>query len=157
MFEEQKTHKKLVNETVGKLIKLLEISNDWHYDDKFTFTHKESEIVLNWGIEYSYDDSYKRRDIVSPIKMSIPRRFKKQINESIEKIKIRDRSPDDLSFFNAYLHGEYRQKLEIDKKKKSEITVWMIENDITQCHIMGDVIWFKNEEDAMAVKLTWMD
>jgi len=155
MFNKWKERRKLKNEVMQKLLKQLDVPNDWRYDGRVSFKHTKSDIVINWGYEGNYDGGMTYRRIIKPIFLKIPWRFRKEVGERIKIIEDRDRSPDDLSFFNDYMDGSYVQKIKIDRKVRSEITVWMIENKITQYHIIQNVIWFKNEEDAVAVKLTW--
>lgn len=157
MFRKFIERRKLINEVMAKLLKHLDTPNAWIFNGNREYKHTETDIIIEWGYECTYGGDYTHRSIIKPIHYEIPRRYRRAIGTRINAIKNRDRSPDDLVFFNEYMNGAYTQRLSINEKKKSEITIWMIENKITEWHIISNVIWFKNEEDAMATKLRWME
>lgn len=158
MFKEFMDRRRLDDEVMLKLLKHLDIPNAWIYNGERKYKHIDTDIVIEWGYEGGYGgDGTTHRRIIKPIHHIIPRRFKRAIGTRLDVIKNRDRSPNDLLFFNEYMDGSYTQQIEIKSQKKSEITIWMIENKITEWHIIGEVVWFKNEEDAMATKLMWIE
>ena len=121
------------------------------------YEHNLLKILLVYASTTKIGFSKAYSKIESAVSGPIPFRFRRAVGARIDAITNRDRSPNDLSFFNEYMDGLYTQRLVIDAGKKSQITIWMIENNITEWHIIGNVIWFKNDEDAMAVKLGWME
>lgn len=145
---------RLKNETMRKLIGQLEVSTDWIYDGEVEYTHNESDIIIKWGKKYNYDSSTTYRRVINPVRIRIPFRFRKEIGKKIRVIYDRHTKPSgDVAFFNDYMDGLYTQQIKITGEQKSKITAWMLTNGIYEWHIIGNVIWFKNEEDAVAVKL----
>jgi hypothetical protein len=159
IFKKWVERRKAVNEIMYKLLKYLDNPNSWIFDGKMTYRHIENGIIIEFGKDctvYS-DTTVNRRRVTSPIHYHIPLRFKKELKYRIRRINDRDRSDNDLKFFDEYMDGIYKQQIKIEKSDRSKITIWMLENGITEWHIIDCVIWFKTDDDAVAVKLRWID
>jgi len=156
MFEKYKQKRKIQDEIIKKLIAKLKETNNWIKQPESKYRYKDSDLIIQWGIEYMYDYTTTYRQIYSPDRMTIPRRFRKQIYVYITKIDKRDNHGDTLSFLNDYLNDEYSYKVKFDTNKKSEMSIWIQEEGIFDYYIKGEKIWFKKEGDAVAFKLRWV-
>jgi len=156
MFEKYKQKQKIQDEIFKKLIAKLEKTNDWIKKPESKYQYRDSDLVVQWGIEYHYDSSTTHREICSPDYVKIPIRFRKQIKGLIIKIDNRDNHGDTLSFLNDYLDGGYMSKVEFNTDKKSEMSIWLQEEGIFDYYVKDKIIWFKDEEDAVGFKLRWI-
>lgn len=156
MFEKYKQKQKIQDEIFKKLIAKLEETNDWIKKPESKYQYRDSDLVVQWGIEHHYDSSTTHREICSPDYMKIPIRFRKQIKGLIIKIDNRDNHGDTLSFLNDYLDGGYISKVEFNTDKKSEMSIWLQEEGIFDYYVKDEIIWFKDEEDAVGFKLRWI-
>ena len=157
MFEKYKQRRKIQDEVIEKLIAKLEETNNWTQNTaEVKYHYKDSDLAIKWGTEYHYGSSTTYRQICSPDRMIIPRRFRKQIRALLTKIDRRDDHGNTLSFLNDYLSGEYTYKVKFDTSKKSEMSIWLQEEDIFDYYVKGEIIWFKTDADAVAFKLRWI-
>ncbi len=156
MFKKYKQKCKIQDEIVKKLIAKLEETNNWIKKPESKYQYRDSDLVVQWGIEYHYESSTTHREICDPDYMKIPKRFRKQIKALLIKIDQRDDHGDTLSFLNDYLSGEYRYKVKFDTDKKSEMSIWLQEEGIFDYYIKDELIWFKTDADAVGFKLRWM-
>jgi len=157
MFEKYKQRRKIQDEIIEKLVAKLEETNNWTKEPDVDYRYKDTDLIVRWGRVYHYESSTKHRSICNPDYMQIPRRYRKQIQTYITKIDNRDDHGDTLSFLNDYLSGEYRYKVKFDTNKKSEMSIWLQEEDIFDYYVNGETIWFKNESDAVGFKLRWVE
>jgi len=148
--------RKKQNIIMNNLLEKLENTNDW-LKDGILYTYKNNpNLVIEWGVSYYGYDSYFRRYIKQPIYMKIPYRYRKNIEKKI--IDIIDRHygrDDDIDFLMNFFNNEYNCNEYIDRTFISEITIWLINNEITDYKIIDNKIWFKNIEDSSAYKLKW--
>ncbi len=155
MFKKYRQKRKIQDEIIKKLITNLEETNNWIKESRINYKYKDTDLIIQWGEVGGYDSVATYRQICSPDYMNIPRRHRKQIKALLIKIDNRDNHSNTLSFLNNYLNNEFVCKLEFNTDKKSEMSIWLQEGGIFDYYIRGKIIWFKNEEDAMAFKLRW--
>jgi len=158
MFEKFKNRRRQENELMEKVLSKLSDTSKWIYDNKNLYKHIGSELTITWG--YDRDDFVKK--ISFPASTSIPMRYRKKIEKQLQQISIHNNTNDDIVFLNQYLDGEYIFNIKIKDNDKSKISLWLNEQGIHKWYIActGNWdyrIWFKQEEDAMAFKLKWVE
>lgn len=146
------------NEIMDKLLEKLKDTNKW-YKHKFTYELEDSDLTIDWGEEADMMGTITiHREISEPIYMKIPLRYRRQVGRLLKKIDHRNLGGgmDRLEFLNDYLDGYYQYNTKISNRVTlSEMTMWMIDEGITEYAVIDSTLWFKNEEDAMAFKLRW--
>ena len=97
MFEKYKENRRLVDETMEKVLVLLDDTNKWIVN-KIDYKHKDKDLSLKWGIECDYGGVSTYNYISSPIFMRVPRRYRKKFQQKITRIDNRDYKNNDLGF-----------------------------------------------------------
>lgn len=155
MFEKTEMQNKIMD----KLLEKLKETNKWTKNE-FTYKLEDSDLVIDWGEEFEIMGTITiHRKISKPTYMKIPLRYRRQVGRLLKKIDHRNLGGgmDRLEFLNDYLDGYYRYKTKIaNRMDLSEMTMWMVDEGITEYAVIDTTLWFKNEEDAMAFKLKWM-
>lgn len=156
MFKKYLEKRKQENEVMEKILVLLDDINKWTID-RITYTHTDVDFAIYWGTEWlGFGGGVTLyRSIIKPVRMEIPNRYRKKIKQKLDCIIDRDFKDDDLSFLSNFLDGEYCASFPIGRDNRSEITIWLNEQNIDGWYIANDLMWFNKEEDAMAVKLRW--